>query len=309
MLSKLRPRSLYDVMAAIACFGVLAGGTAYAANTIGSADVINNSLLSEDIKQGEVKAGDLGLDSVSSTRILNETVQGADVAANTLTGADINESTLVGVGGGGGCKPNGSGDRMVAAGAVCIDKYENSIWTAPEGGTQITGAIPCNANGSDCDNIFARSVPSVLPRANITWFQAQQALANVGKRLPSNAEWQQAVTGTPDDGTCNVSSGNLGTPPPNSACVSRFGAQDMVGNASEWVADWIPKADTCDFWPAGFGGDFSCLGDVAAPTSNFPGALSRGGNFVNGSSAGPFAVDSQLAPSDSSTLAGFRGAR
>jgi hypothetical protein len=34
MLSRLRPRSIYDVMAAIACLVALAGGTAYAANTI-----------------------------------------------------------------------------------------------------------------------------------------------------------------------------------------------------------------------------------------------------------------------------------
>ena len=60
MLDKLRPRSIYDVMAAIACFGVLAGGTAYAANTIGSADVIDESLLSQDIKNGEVKNSDIG---------------------------------------------------------------------------------------------------------------------------------------------------------------------------------------------------------------------------------------------------------
>lgn len=54
------------------------GGTAYAAATIGSAEVKNNSLLSVDLKDG---AG----------------VKGVDVVDNTLTGADINEVTLTGV--------------------------------------------------------------------------------------------------------------------------------------------------------------------------------------------------------------------
>jgi hypothetical protein len=40
-----------------------------------------------------------------------------------------------------GCRGNGSGDAMVKVGSVCIDKYENSIWTARTGGTQITGTI------------------------------------------------------------------------------------------------------------------------------------------------------------------------
>ena len=50
MIRKLRPRSLYDVLATLAFFGVLAGGTAYAANTVFSADIVN----------GEVKTADLG---------------------------------------------------------------------------------------------------------------------------------------------------------------------------------------------------------------------------------------------------------
>src|SRR5256885_10575002 len=35
-----------------------------------------------------------------------------------------------------------------------------------------------------------------------TYFQAQQALANSGKRLPTNAEWQAAVAGTPHSSAC-----------------------------------------------------------------------------------------------------------
>jgi hypothetical protein len=81
MLKKLRPRSAYDVMAAIACFGVLAGGTAYAANTIGSSDVIDESLLSQDIKNREVKAADIGANAVNGGHLADGSLTRADVAA------------------------------------------------------------------------------------------------------------------------------------------------------------------------------------------------------------------------------------
>ena len=58
-------------MGALALFLVIAGGTAYAANTIGSADVINESLLSEDIQNNGVASIDLDN---------NRAVKSADVA-------------------------------------------------------------------------------------------------------------------------------------------------------------------------------------------------------------------------------------
>ncbi len=43
----------------LALFLVIAGGTAYAANTVGSADVINESLLSQDLKNNNVTGADV----------------------------------------------------------------------------------------------------------------------------------------------------------------------------------------------------------------------------------------------------------
>ncbi len=62
-------------MGALALFLVLTGGVAYAADTIGSSDVIDNSLLSADLKN-------------------NLAVRSADVTNESLTGSDIDESTL-----------------------------------------------------------------------------------------------------------------------------------------------------------------------------------------------------------------------
>lgn len=42
---------------------------AYAANTVGSADIINNSIQSVDIKDGEVKAADIATDAVGAAEI------------------------------------------------------------------------------------------------------------------------------------------------------------------------------------------------------------------------------------------------
>ncbi len=211
------------------------------------------------------------------------------------------------------CQGNGSGDTMVSAGAVCIDKYEVSVWSSPTGGTQYgasTDNYPCSDNGQNCTNIYARSVAGVTPSRFITWFQAQQALANSGKRLPTNAEWQQAVAGTPDSTSCNVSTGVVASTGANGACISGHGANDMVGNLGEWVADWDEVAGACGTWSAGFGGDFTCLGraDTQASTG-FPAAPVRGGSFGDGASAGPFAVWGFYEPSVSTAKEGFRGAR
>ena len=214
------------------------------------------------------------------------------------------------------CQGNGATDVMVDAGSVCIDRYEVSIWDAPTGGNQITGGLPCSENGQDCINMYARSVPGVAPRANITWFQAQQALANVGKRLPTNAEWQQAVAGTPDPGAtpgaedCNTSSAGAVATGSRDGCLSRHGANDMVGNLWEWTADWDQQALSCANWPAGFGGDVTCIGRATGdPGSGFPGALIRGGHFAQGAGAGPFAVSGAPVPSTLDASIGFRGAR
>jgi hypothetical protein len=96
MLEKLRPRSIYDVMAAIACLGVLAGGTAYAADTIGSSDVINESLLSEDVKNGEVKWTDLANNSVGSGKVIDETLASADIKNGEVGTDDVLNSSLTG---------------------------------------------------------------------------------------------------------------------------------------------------------------------------------------------------------------------
>jgi len=156
---------------------------------------------------------------------------------------------------------NGCPVHMVRVGPLCVDKYEATVWSEPptsDGsprGTRfgLTGDdYPCSFNGNGCSGanpIYAASLPSRRPSAFITWFQAQQACLNVGKRLLTNAEWQGAAAGTPteyepgaDDGVndCNTSTAHhVVRTGSRKSCVSSFGAFDMVGNLIEWTADWI----------------------------------------------------------------------
>lgn len=198
-------------------------------------------------------------------------------------------------------------DEMIRVGGICIDKYEASLWDAPVGGNQITGPIPCSPNGQDCDNIWARSVDGVQPRSGISWFQAQQALANSGKRLPTNAEWQMAARGTPDGAPCNTFSSGPDVTGHFPDCVSDWGAFDMGGNLWAWVADWVPSSTACPGW-GGFSDDRMCLSGASTDTLA-PGALHRGGSYFSGSGAGPFAVVGSSRPSFSTPDIGFRGAR
>ncbi|HEU5179215.1 MAG TPA: SUMF1/EgtB/PvdO family nonheme iron enzyme [Candidatus Polarisedimenticolia bacterium] len=238
------------------------------------------------------------------------------------------------------------GADSVPVGSVCLDIYEVSVWRVPDPtttnallvkkiqlgvatradltagrATQLGTIIdddyaPCAISGQNCANdIFAVSLPSEIPAANITWFQALEACANAGKRLPTSAEWQMGVTGTPDPGPdngttdCNTASGGpVSLTGARDGCVSARGAFDMVGNLAEWVADWVPAPTNCVGW-ASFSDDDMCLAG-ASTTSNFPGALTRGGAFVSlgGRLAGPFAVH-PFSPFHASGFIGFRCAR
>src|SRR5262249_2320586 len=103
----------------------------------------------------------------------------------------------------------------VQVGYVCVDKFEASVWEIPASNTKLinkvskgkatladltaagatqrgvgaTGPYPCDGTGNSCDDIYAVSIAGVKPSAAITWFQAQQACLNAGKRLLTNAEW------------------------------------------------------------------------------------------------------------------------
>jgi hypothetical protein len=260
-----------------------------------------------------------------------------EAVASVLFATSLASGAAADVSSGSDCQPD-----AVAAGSACLDRYEASVWHVPDpiarnaglvarirlgianrgdltaGGATLLGDrdddyAPCQDDGASCGDLFAVSIPSVPPSAFVTWFQAQQACGNSGKRLPTNAEWQIGADGSPDPGPddgiadCNTTRGSASPTGGRPACRSARGAFDMVGNLGEWVADWMPMSTDCPGW-ASFSDDSMCLAgaNTGKPT---PGALLRGGSFLDGSLAGPLCVDGTVEPIRSDASIGFRCAR
>jgi len=100
MLRKLRPRSAYDVMAALALFLVVAGGSAYAvvaANQVNSASIINGQVKNRDLATNSVGSGKIKPRGVKNSDLGNNSVSTGKVGPNALNGGDIVESSLLGV--------------------------------------------------------------------------------------------------------------------------------------------------------------------------------------------------------------------
>ena len=223
------------------------------------------------------------------------------------------------------CAGNSANDIMVKVGPLCVDKYEASVWSNADGTgiaygvfsgqTYYPSSFPETGNWTA--PLYAVSRAGVIPSTNVTWFQAQQACALSGKRLLTNAEWQMAAAGTPDNTNCNVNSVAVANTGANTSCVSNYQVNDMVGNVREWVADWM-QGNTSTWAPStgnagtAYGSDLMYGTNPATSQGsglNFPSAIFRGGRYYSDASAGVFDLDASRAPSGWLTDLGFRCAR
>src|SRR5262245_9891002 len=87
-------------MGALALFLVLTGGTAYAANTVFSSDIVNDQVYSADVRNDTLAGGgltgaDLRTGSVGNTEIADGGVRSPEVQSESLTGADVKDQSGV----------------------------------------------------------------------------------------------------------------------------------------------------------------------------------------------------------------------
>lgn len=134
--------------------------------------------------------------------------------------------------------PCGAHESLLRFGshATCVDNYEASAgsgcpFTETKSGVDST----VNLETVGC-------VPQTMPGAPVWRFvsytQAKQLCARVGKRLPTADEWYRTALGLADDSQC-VLSAQAARPSGEAVCHTGQGIADVVGNVWEWTDDTI----------------------------------------------------------------------
>jgi formylglycine-generating enzyme required for sulfatase activity len=137
--------------------------------------------------------------------------------------------------------------------AYWIDKYEVTNFEFMDFSIK-TGYVGEGAKtGQDWRLFFTPATPEKarLPVVYITWNDANKYCSSVGKRLPTEQEWEKAARGT--DGraypwgnewvngrsnTWEASRAKL-VPIGEYDDVSVYGVHDMLGNVREWTGSWF----------------------------------------------------------------------
>jgi formylglycine-generating enzyme required for sulfatase activity len=144
---------------------------------------------------------------------------------------------------------------------VYLEEYyidTTEVTVAAYGACVKAGKCTAPDTGAHCN--WGTSGREQHPINCVDWTQAWAYCEYVGKRLPTEAEWEKAARGTDGrvypwgneratcgravmndggDGCGKNSTWPVGSKPSG---VSPYGAQDMSGNVREWVSDWYDSS-------------------------------------------------------------------
>ncbi len=146
--------------------------------------------------------------------------------------------------------------RAITLAAFSIDRHEVTV--AQYQACVRAGA--CTQPGDDPECNWQHAERAQHPITCVDWGQARTYCEWVGKRLPTEAEWEKAARGaaprafpwgeapascqravmTEGEGGCGARrSAEVGSRSPKGD--SPHGAQDLAGNVAEWVSDWYAE--------------------------------------------------------------------
>ena len=231
-------------------------------------------------------------------------------------------------------EPDGPVHEVRLTQAFTIDRFE--VTNARYAACVAAGACsePGSRQSATRDPYWGAAEYARFPVIQVSWEDASDFCAWLGRRLPTEAEWELAARGDctivdpsacgfederpypwgsdaptcvlanyadPIDGSCLLPEGDTDLVGARPLGASPYGVEDLAGNVAEWVADWYS-----DWY---YGG--TCWSGCTDPLGPADGAerVIRGGSYVEDAAMIRVSVRSFGGPTKRDSFLGFRCAR